>query len=109
MLRKHSLADGLRREILKGRQGKERILELAEMIVDYLLGRHLSEDKGPDEWDVPALELDLKEYYGLESGAVELPGKTREDIREALLTELHRRYESKPRSGGSRPWRKPPD
>ena len=86
---------GLRREILKGRQAKDRVLELAEMIVDYLLGRHLSEDKGPDEWDIPGFELDLKEYYGLESGAVALPGKTREEIREGVLAELHRRYEAK--------------
>ena len=86
---------GLRREILKGRQGRERVLELAEMIVDYLLGRHLSEDKGPDEWDMPAFELDLKEYYGLESGAIPVAGKSREEIREELVAELQRRYEAK--------------
>jgi preprotein translocase subunit SecA len=85
----------LRLDILKGRQGKEKVLELAEMILDYLLNRHLSEDKGPDEWDIPAFEMDLKEYYGVESGAVPLPGKTREEIREAMLAELHRRYEEK--------------
>ncbi len=85
----------LRLDILKGRQGKEKVLELAEMILDYLLNRHLSEDKGPDEWDIPAFEMDLKEYYGVEAGAVELPGKTRDEIREAMLAELHRRYEEK--------------
>jgi preprotein translocase subunit SecA len=88
----------LRLDILKGRQGKEKVLELAEMILDYLLNRHLSEDKGPDEWDIPAFEAELKEYYGVESGAaggVELPGKTRDEIREAILAELHRRYEEK--------------
>jgi preprotein translocase subunit SecA len=32
---------GMRKEILTGRLAKEKLLELAEMIVDYLLGRHL--------------------------------------------------------------------
>src|SRR6266511_1806906 len=85
----------LRLEILKGRQAKEKVLELAEMILDYLLNRHLNEDKGPDEWDLPALQMDLKEYYGLEDEAVAFGGKTREQIREDLLAELTRRYEAK--------------
>ena len=92
---------GMRREILKGRLGKDKIFELAEMIVDYLLGRHLPEEKTPDEWDVPALEMDLKDYYGLESGAVPLPGKSREQIREELVAELNRRYEAKEKILGS--------
>jgi len=95
MNRQRSEIYSLRLEILKGRQAKERVLELAEMIVDYLLNRHLNEDKGPDEWDLPALQMDLKEYYGLEDEAVAFGGKTREQIREDLLAELTRRYEAK--------------
>ncbi len=87
MNRQRSEIYALRLEILKGRQAREKVLELAEMILDYLLNRHLSEDKRPDEWDLPALEMDLKEYYGLEGGAVALSGKTREEIREGLLAE----------------------
>ncbi|HKA37133.1 MAG TPA: preprotein translocase subunit SecA [Thermoanaerobaculia bacterium] len=86
---------GMRREILRGRLAKEKVLELAEMIVDYLLGRHLPEDKAADEWDIPAFEMDLKEYYGFESGAIEIPGKTREEIRETLVASLNRKYEEK--------------
>jgi preprotein translocase subunit SecA len=85
----------LRLEILKGHQGKEKILELTEMILDYLLGRHLPEDKGTDEWDFPAFTLDLKDYFGLEGAAVSFEEKTRERIREELLAELTRRYEEK--------------
>ncbi len=75
MNRQRSEIYSLRLEILKGRQAKEKVLELAEMILDYLLNRHLNEDKGPDEWDLPAFETDLKEYYGLEGGAVAFAGK----------------------------------
>jgi preprotein translocase subunit SecA len=86
---------GLRLEILKGHQGKEKILELTEMILDYLLGRHLSEDKGADEWDFPAFALDLKDYFGLEGASVSFEEKTREQIREELLAVLTRHYEEK--------------
>ena len=55
----------------------------------------MNEDKGPDEWDLPALQIDLKEYYGLEGEAVAFAEKTREQIREDLLAELTRRYEAK--------------
>jgi len=86
---------GMRREILLSHLGREKVLELAEMIADYLFGRHLSEEKGPDEWDIPAFELDLKEYYGIEPEAIAIAGKNREEIREELVAELHRRYEAK--------------
>ena len=41
---------GMRREILRGEQGRDHVLQLAEMILDYILTRHFSEDKSPDEW-----------------------------------------------------------
>jgi preprotein translocase subunit SecA len=40
---------GLRRDILKGKQSKDEILALAEVILDYAIGRSLPEGKGPDE------------------------------------------------------------
>jgi preprotein translocase subunit SecA len=85
----------MRREILAGARGKDEVLALAEVIVDSLLGRHLSEDKHPDEWDLPAFDLDLKESFGVEPGSLVLAGKTRDQIREELLAELHRRYGQK--------------
>jgi len=86
---------GLRRDILAGRREKEEILSLAETILEYLLGRHLPEDKGPDEWDLPAFDLDLKEYFGLEPGSQDFAEKSREEIREALSAELRERYGAK--------------
>jgi preprotein translocase subunit SecA len=84
-----------RREILAGQRGKEEVLGLAEMIVDYLLGRHLSEDKSPAEWDLPALDLDLKEYYGFEPGRFQFGGKTRDEVREILAAALREAYDAK--------------
>jgi preprotein translocase subunit SecA len=85
----------LRRQILAGQRAKEEVLGLAEMILDYLLGRHLSEEKGPAEWDLAALELDLKEYYGVEPGTHDFSGKTREEVREKLSAGIREAYERK--------------
>jgi preprotein translocase subunit SecA len=84
-----------RREILAGQRGKEEVLGLAEMIVDYLLGRHLAEDKNAAEWDLPALDVDLKEYYGFEPGYFPFAGKTREEVRDAITAALREAYEAK--------------
>ncbi len=83
----------LRLDILSGNQGKGDVLRLAETILDSSLGRHLDPDKGPDEWDMPAFDLDLKEYFGLD--APDFEGRNREEIRDSLLSELTARYESK--------------
>ena len=88
---------GLRREILKGRQGKDEVLALAEMILDYTLGRNLAEDKGPADWDFTAFDLDLKEYFGIPPGTIDFAEKTREEIREVVLTTLREVYEAKER------------
>jgi preprotein translocase subunit SecA len=86
---------GLRRDILKGKQGKDEILALADVILDYTLGRNLPEDKAFDEWDMAAFDVDLKEYFGIEAGALDFTGKDRDEIRETLLAALHEIYEAK--------------
>ena len=73
----------LRREILQGRQGKEDVLRLAEVIFDASLNRHLDPEKSADEWDLTGFGIDLKEYFGLD--APDLAGKDRDAIREQLL------------------------
>ena len=80
---------GMRREILRGEQARDYVLGLAEMILDYVLGRHFSEDKSPDEWDLAAGDVDLQEYFGLEPGLDRLRrARAREEIREAILSTL---------------------
>jgi len=88
---------GMRRGILKGELARDHVLGLAETILDYVLGRHLSEDKSAQEWDLAAADVDLQEYFGLKAGAIEYGEKTREAIREeiwAALTGVYDRKES---------------
>jgi preprotein translocase subunit SecA len=88
---------GLRLDILKGKQGKDEVLVLADVILDYTLGRNLPEDKGPDEWDTVAFDLDLKEYFGITPGSLDFSGKDRDEIREVVLAALREIYEAKER------------
>jgi preprotein translocase subunit SecA len=86
---------GMRREILRGEQARDHILALAEMILEYILGRHFSEDASPSEWDLSAGDTDLAEYFGLKPGTIAYAGKNRDEIREAILTALHQIYDRK--------------
>jgi preprotein translocase subunit SecA len=83
----------LRLDILKGNQGKEDVLRLADTILESSMGRHLDPEKGPDEWDLSGFALDLKEYFGLD--APDFAGKSREEVRDLISAELTRRYEAK--------------
>jgi preprotein translocase subunit SecA len=84
---------GMRLDILKGNLSKDHVLSLAETILDSTLDRLLPEDQGPDRWNLEEFAIALKDYYGMESP--DFAGKTRAQIREDILADLHRRYEDK--------------
>ncbi len=82
---------GMRRGILKGELAREHVLGLAEMVLDYVLGRHLNEEKSPADWDLAAADVDLGEYFGLKPGTIAYEGKSRDEIREEIWNGLARR------------------
>jgi preprotein translocase subunit SecA len=86
---------GMRREILRGEAARDHVLGLAETILDYILGRHLAEDKDPQDWDLPACDIDLQEYFGLKPGSFGYAGKSREAVREELWKGLLQIYDRK--------------
>jgi preprotein translocase subunit SecA len=86
---------GMRRGILRGETARDHVLGLAETILDYILGRHLNEDKDPQEWALAACDLDLQEYFGLKPGSFDYAGKGRDEIREELWTGLCAVYDRK--------------
>jgi preprotein translocase subunit SecA len=86
---------GMRREILRGEQARGHVLGLAETILDYVLGRHLAEDKSPEEWDLASADVDLQEYYGLKPGSIAYAGKSREEIRDEIWKTLLAIYDRK--------------
>jgi preprotein translocase subunit SecA len=86
---------GMRRGILRGETARDHVLELGGTILDYVLGRHLNEEKGPQEWDLGACDIDLQEYFGLKPASFDYAGKTHEQIREELWTGLLAIYDRK--------------
>ncbi len=86
---------GMRRRILRGESARDHVLGLAETILDYVLGRHLPEEKDPQDWDFAACDIDLQEYFGLKPGGFVFEGKTREQIREDLWATLLAIYDRK--------------
>jgi len=86
---------GMRRGILKGELSRDHVLGLAEVILDYVLGRHLDEEKSPQDWDLPACDLDLQEYFGVKPGSVAYAGKGRDEIREETWKALLAVYDRK--------------
>ena len=77
------------------RRARDHVLGLAETILDYILGRHLDAARDPAEWDLPACDIDLQEYFGLKPGTFPYAEKTREQIREELWTGLVQVYDRK--------------
>ncbi len=86
---------GMRRGILRGELARDHVLGLAETILDYVLGRHLPEEKDPQEWDLAACDVDLQEYFGIKPGTFPWAEKTREQIREELWKGLLQVYDRK--------------
>ena len=85
----------MRKEILTGVQGREQVIHLSEMILDYVLDRHLSDEKGPGEWDLAAADTDLQEYFGIKPGTIAYEGKNRDQIRDAILETMRGIYDRK--------------
>ena len=77
---------GMRRQILRGELGpRPRPRSSRETILDYILGRHLNEDKDPAGVGPRAYDIDLQEYFGLKPGSFDYVGQgTRPDPRGAL-------------------------
>jgi preprotein translocase subunit SecA len=92
----------LRRSILDGREGKEYILNAAEDIVRFLVDTHFPEDarEHPDEVE---LNAELFDYFGvdLKTSGVDLGSTRRDDVINALIDAVHKRYEGKEAAVGS--------
>jgi len=92
-----------RREILEGKDMKSYVETLVEQILDWLLDTHASKEKTPDEWDLEAFKTALTSQFGINLDAAGIDGSaaTADDLRERLMTHLHKVYEDKERLMGA--------
>jgi preprotein translocase subunit SecA len=87
----------LRRDILEGREGREYVLELAREILDGVLEIHCAEKLDPQDWDLPGLRTELLAYFNLNASeaGLRLEDMGSDEMRDALWSELERRYAAK--------------
>ncbi len=93
----------LRREILEGKDEREYVLELAEIILEDdegsgLIDHYLPEEADPSEWDLEGFRGELTRQYGLENQqlqGLDWDGLNRGEIREVLWNTIQKKYEEK--------------
>jgi len=87
-----------RREILRGQGLQEKILEMAESVLDEMLYVYCPEDKHPEEWDIKGLKDALYRQFSI---APEIPVTDIEDLRHRLIEEIEQAYKNKEEEIGS--------
>ena len=87
-----------RREILTGDNHKDKILEMAENLLDDLLSLYCPEDKHSEEWNIKGLRDAL---YGQFSIYPEIEAKRIEELHHELFEAVRQAYEKKEQEIGS--------
>ncbi len=83
-----------RRELLEGKDQKPYILNLADELVQELLGSHVSMEEDPRSWDFEGLGINFQRIFGLglppEAHLMDRP-----DLDQSLAAMARQRYEAK--------------
>ncbi|MBI5026317.1 MAG: preprotein translocase subunit SecA [Nitrospirae bacterium] len=81
-----------RREVLSSDGLKDRVLEMAEDVVDEVLSVYCPEDKHPEEWDIKGIKDALYRQFSIDMG-IEVRGF--EKFRQEILDAVKGAYEAK--------------
>jgi len=87
-----------RKEILKGQNLTDRIMDMLEDVIDELLSIYCPEEKHFDDWDIKGLRDAL---YGVFSLAPDISPMNLDALRETLLSVMKGAYETKEAEIGS--------
>ena len=87
----------LRRNILRGKEGKDYILNAAEDIVGLLLDTHMPAEERGAEWNEAELDAELFDFFGFHMADTGIDTKElgRDAVREDLAAFVRKRYEEK--------------
>ena len=93
----------LRRDILEGREGRAWVNRAARDIVGSLIDTHCPEDKHFDEWERDALEVELKNLFGLSLAQADVAwdAVTRPKLEEQLLATVETKLDDRERTFGA--------
>jgi preprotein translocase subunit SecA len=86
---------GMRRELLKGEEQKDRIMEMAEGIVGSFIDMRCPENEHPDTWDLTTLKTDLATQFGVKVESSELVGMTRQQVEDHVNQRVKHNYQDK--------------
>lgn len=103
MNQQRSVIYGRRRELLKGADIKESVMDIIAESVDHLLGVYVDERMPPGEWDVKALRESLKDQFRI---SIDVPESFQakdkiEDLRQSLLDQVMNAYQRKEEEVGA--------
>jgi len=92
-----------RRKILEGENLKENILNMMEDVVEEILNIYAGKEIHPEEWDLKGLSEYFYDIFMIkvDFSNYNIEEKTREDIKEELISLLKRAYEKKEEEIGS--------
>jgi preprotein translocase subunit SecA len=86
---------GMRRELLEGKDQRERILEMVRGILGSFLDMRCPADAKPYSYDLAGLQTDILTQFGVKIVPEELADLERNEIEEIVYEKLVKRYEEK--------------
>jgi preprotein translocase subunit SecA len=86
---------GMRRQLLEGREQRERIIEIIEGIVAGFIDIRCPERAHPSSFDLTGLQSDVLSQFGVKINPQELASLSRQEIEDRIVELLHARYKEK--------------
>jgi preprotein translocase subunit SecA len=86
---------GMRRQLLEGIDQKEHVMEMVRGIIDQFVDMRCPNTKHPDTWDLAGLRNDVLTQFGAKIDLHEISTLTAEEMSEAIVERLKRKYQEK--------------
>ena len=85
----------MRRDLLEGKEMRERVMELVSGIVGSQMTTYCPANEKPHTWDLDALQTDILSQFGVKVSPEELNDLSRPEIEEHINKKLVQKYEEK--------------
>src|SRR5579871_1702100 len=86
---------GMRRQLLEGKEQKERAIEIIQGIVGSFIDLRCPERAHPSTFDLSGLQSDVLSQFGVKIDPQELAGMSRQEVEDHINALLERRYNEK--------------
>jgi preprotein translocase subunit SecA len=86
---------GLRRQLLEGRDMKERLFEIVDGILASFIDARCPEGADPYKWDLAGLQTDINSQFGVKILPSEIQHMSRLEMEDYILGKLRSRYDEK--------------